>query len=49
MVLAERDAAGLERLRASFTGEPILQVPELDGDVHDVQGLLAMRAELFDD
>ncbi len=48
-VLAERDAAGLERLGASFTGEPILQVPELDGDIHDVQGLLAMRAELFDD
>jgi anion-transporting ArsA/GET3 family ATPase len=48
-VLAERDAAGVEILRAAFTGEPILQVPELDGDVHDVQGLLAMRAELFDD
>ncbi len=48
-MLAERDAAGVERLRAAFTGEPILQVPELDGDIHDVQGLLAMRAELFDD
>jgi len=48
-VLAERDAAGLDRLRASFTGEPILQVRELDGDIHDVQGLLAMRAELFND
>ena len=47
--LAERDAAGVEILRAAFTDEPILQVPELDGDVHDVQGLLAMRAELFDD
>ena len=42
-VLAERDAANLDRLRAAFTGEPILQVRELDADVHDVQGLLAMR------
>jgi anion-transporting ArsA/GET3 family ATPase len=48
-MLAERDAAGLDRLRVAFAGEPILQVPELDGDIHDVQGLLAMREELFDD
>jgi anion-transporting ArsA/GET3 family ATPase len=48
-VLADRDAANIERLRAAFDGEPILRVPELASDVHDMQGLLAIHRELFDE
>jgi anion-transporting ArsA/GET3 family ATPase len=48
-VLADRDAANLARLHNALAGEPLLQVPELDSDIHDVQGLLAMRQELFDE
>jgi anion-transporting ArsA/GET3 family ATPase len=47
--LAERDAAAIEHLRA-HTGEadPIV-IPQLDGDVHDVDGLVAIHAHLFAD
>ena len=47
--LAERDTAAIEHLRAE-TGEadPIL-IPQLDGDVHDVDGLVAIHAHLFAD
>ncbi len=46
-VLAERDAANIERLRDAFSGEPILQVPDFTEDVHDTEGLLAIHRELF--
>jgi hypothetical protein len=46
-VLAERDAANIERLRDAFAGEPILRVPDLSDDIHDVEGLLAIHRELF--
>lgn len=47
--LAERDTTAIEHLRAE-TGEadPIL-IPQLDGDVHDVDGLVAIHAHLFAD
>jgi anion-transporting ArsA/GET3 family ATPase len=48
-VLADRDVDNLERLRSAFADEPILQVPELPADVHDMHGLLAIRRELFDE
>ncbi len=48
-VLAARDAANIERLRASFAGEPILEVPDLSADVRDIEGLHAMHRELFRD
>jgi hypothetical protein len=48
-VLAQRDADNIERLAATFSGEPILRVPDLDYDVHDVEGLLAIHRVLFDD
>ncbi|MGZ4268601.1 MAG: ArsA family ATPase [Solirubrobacteraceae bacterium] len=46
--LGHRDAASMERLRAA-TGEqhPVI-VPQLDGDVHDVDGLVAVHAHLFE-
>jgi anion-transporting ArsA/GET3 family ATPase len=47
-VLARRDAAGVEHLRAEVDGpEPVI-VPQLDGDVHDVDGLVAVHRFLFD-
>jgi anion-transporting ArsA/GET3 family ATPase len=46
-VLARRDRAGIDHLRAEVGGpEPIL-VPQLDGDVHDVEGLTAIRGHLL--
>jgi hypothetical protein len=45
--LAQRDVASIARLRKA-TGEknPVI-VPQLDGDVHDVDGLVAVHAHLF--
>jgi anion-transporting ArsA/GET3 family ATPase len=46
-VLARRDAANVERLRAGLGDEPLLIVPEFDEDVHDVDGLLRVHTHLF--
>jgi hypothetical protein len=45
--LAERDAANLEQLRKSIGRKPMITVPELPGDVHDLDGLRAMNEHLF--
>ena len=45
--LAEREAATVERLRERLGDPPIVLVPELDGDVHDVDGLARVRDHLF--
>jgi hypothetical protein len=45
--LAERDRANLARLTGELGGAPLVVVPELDGDVHDVDGLRAMARHLF--
>jgi anion-transporting ArsA/GET3 family ATPase len=47
--LAERDQAAIDHLCAA-TGErdPIV-IPQLDGDVHDVDGLVAIHGHLFAD
>jgi anion-transporting ArsA/GET3 family ATPase len=48
-VLAARDAASIALLRRELGDpEPIL-VPHLDGDVHDVDGLVAIHRHLFAD
>jgi len=48
--LAQRDAANVAQLGARLgAGVPLLQVPLLDGDVHDVGGLVRLGAELFAD
>ena len=45
--LADRDAAAIERLRAE-TGDPDpVVVPQLAGDVHDIDGLVAVHRHLF--
>jgi anion-transporting ArsA/GET3 family ATPase len=49
-VLARRDRRNLDRLADELGGRdgpPILRVPQLDGDVHDVAGLERIRAFLF--
>jgi anion-transporting ArsA/GET3 family ATPase len=46
-VLAARDARNIERLERELDGEPLLLVPHLDDDVHDVEGLLQMHRFLF--
>ena len=45
--LAERDAANLERLQKKIGRKPMITVPELPGDVHDLDGLRAMNEHLF--
>jgi anion-transporting ArsA/GET3 family ATPase len=46
-VLARRDAAGIARLRAGLAGAELIPVPQFDGDVHDVEGLLRVHEWLF--
>jgi hypothetical protein len=46
--LAARDEANVERLLERLGDPPAIVIPELDDDVHDVEGLALMRAYLFD-
>jgi anion-transporting ArsA/GET3 family ATPase len=46
-LLARRDRLGVEQLRSELDGEPLLLVPHLDDDVHDMEGLLRMHRFLF--
>jgi anion-transporting ArsA/GET3 family ATPase len=45
--LAERDEHNISRLVQALDDQPLLLVPELDEDVHDLDGLLAVRRYLF--
>jgi hypothetical protein len=47
--LARRDAEGVERLVARLDHPPAIVIPELDDDVHDVDGLALVREHLFFD
>jgi anion-transporting ArsA/GET3 family ATPase len=46
-VLAASDASNVTRLREALGGEPMLLVPELEDDVHDVHALVRIHRELF--
>ncbi len=46
-VLARRDGRNIERLVAELHGRPLIQVPHMDDDVHDIEGLLRMHRYLF--
>ena len=46
-VLAQRDAAAVQRLRREVGDDDPVLVPHLDGDVHDVDGLVAIHRHLF--
>jgi anion-transporting ArsA/GET3 family ATPase len=45
--LAEHDRQNLDLLRKRLKRKPLLPVPELDEDVHDLVGLARMNAHLF--
>jgi anion-transporting ArsA/GET3 family ATPase len=47
--LAEREAANVAHLQSALGDPPTIVVPELDGDVHDVEGLALVRGHLFAD
>ncbi len=46
-LLARRDRRNLARLQAELDDSPLLLVPQLDGDVHDIEGLLRVHRYLF--
>jgi anion-transporting ArsA/GET3 family ATPase len=46
-VLARRDDRNVDRLTQALRDEPLLLVPQLDSDVHDLDGLLQMQRYLF--
>lgn len=46
-VLAHRDAEAVERLRGEVGDDDPIIVPQLAGDVHDVEGLVAVHRHLF--
>jgi anion-transporting ArsA/GET3 family ATPase len=46
-VLARRDKHNVERLEAELDGDPLLLVPHLDDDVHDIEGLARVQRYLF--
>jgi hypothetical protein len=46
-VLARRDQRNIERLAHALGEEPLLLVPQLDQDVHDLEGLLQIQRYLF--
>jgi anion-transporting ArsA/GET3 family ATPase len=46
-VLARRDEHNVERLAAELDSRPLVLIPHLDDDVHDVEGLLRMHRYLF--
>jgi anion-transporting ArsA/GET3 family ATPase len=46
-VLTRRDRTNLSRLTKRLSGEPVIVVPELDGDVHDLGGLAEMVEHLY--
>jgi anion-transporting ArsA/GET3 family ATPase len=45
--LARRDTRNVARLQEELGGAPLLLVPRLDDDIHDVAGLLRVRRYLF--
>jgi anion-transporting ArsA/GET3 family ATPase len=45
--LAARDAANIQRLRDALGDPPTTVVPELEDDVHDMDGLALVRSHLF--
>jgi anion-transporting ArsA/GET3 family ATPase len=47
-VIAERDAAGLAHLTRSLSKPPTIVVPQLPGDVHDIEGLALVAQHLFE-
>jgi anion-transporting ArsA/GET3 family ATPase len=47
--LADRDHAAIDHLEAALHSPPTVRIPELEDDVHDIDGLAQVRAHLFAD
>ena len=47
--LAARDHAAIDHLEAALHSPPTVRIPELEDDVHDIDGLAQVRAHLFGD
>jgi anion-transporting ArsA/GET3 family ATPase len=45
--LAARDHAAIDHLEAELQSPPTIRIPELEDDVHDIDGLALVRAHLF--
>ena len=45
--LADRDRANIERLEERMGADAVIEVPLLEHDVHDLEGLAAMSRHLF--
>jgi len=45
--IGERDRANVDRLSRELRGDPLVSVPLLDEDVHDLGGLAAVAEHLF--
>lgn len=48
-VLAVRDQKNIARLTSRLDGEPVIRIPYLDTDVHDIAGLCEINRYLFAD
>ena len=48
-VLAVRDQKNIDRLAEALDGEPLIRIPYLDTDVHDIAGLCEINKYLFTD
>jgi len=48
-VLALRDSKNITRLSENLSGEPVIRIPYLDTDVHDIEGLSTINEYLFAD
>ena len=45
--LADRDHAAIDHLEAALNSPPTVRIPELEDDVHDIDGLAQVQAHLF--
>ena len=46
-ILADRDRRNIDELTAGDPGTPLIEVPELSDEIHDIEGLQALGRHLF--
>ena len=47
-ILADRDRRNIDALTADEPGTPLIEVPELSDEIHDIEGLQALGRHLFE-
>ena len=47
-ILADRDRRNIDALAADEPGAPLIEVPELSDEIHDIEGLQALGRHLFE-